>query len=144
MQVHKHWTSQQITTRGPPLTMPVFCLNRPKLLLNSGPNRIPSEKENHLTGIYDLVVVLTHKGRSADSGHYVAWVKQESGQKWIEFDDDNPIRQREEDIVKLSGGESHLGYEFIEVCSWKGLDIILGNADSQSGVTLYLKLSIEV
>ena len=34
----------------------------------------------HLTGIYDLVAVLTHKGRSADSGHYVAWVKQE---KWL-------------------------------------------------------------
>lgn len=24
--------------------------------------------------------------------------------KWIEFDDDNPIPQREEDITKLSGG----------------------------------------
>jgi ubiquitin carboxyl-terminal hydrolase 14 len=33
-----------------------------------------------MTGVYDLVAVLTHKGRSADSGHYVAWVKQESGQ----------------------------------------------------------------
>jgi ubiquitin carboxyl-terminal hydrolase 14 len=33
-----------------------------------------------MTGIYDLVAVLTHKGRSADSGHYVGWVKQESGQ----------------------------------------------------------------
>ncbi|KAJ6327547.1 hypothetical protein OIU78_014421, partial [Salix suchowensis] len=63
----------------------------------------PSDKESHLTGIYDLVAVLTHKGRSADSGHYVAWVKQESG-KWIEYDDDNPIPQREEDITKLSGG----------------------------------------
>ena len=38
-----------------------------------------SEKGTHMTGIYDLVSVLTHKGRSADSGHYVAWVKQESG-----------------------------------------------------------------
>lgn len=37
------------------------------------------EKEKHLTGVYDLVAVLTHKGRSADSGHYVAWVKQENG-----------------------------------------------------------------
>ncbi|CAI9114281.1 OLC1v1014963C1 [Oldenlandia corymbosa var. corymbosa] len=37
-------------------------------------------KESLLTGIYDLVAVLTHKGRSADSGHYVAWVKQENGQ----------------------------------------------------------------
>jgi uncharacterized UBP type Zn finger protein len=26
------------------------------------------------TGFYDLVSVLTHKGRSADSGHYVSWV----------------------------------------------------------------------
>lgn len=24
--------------------------------------------------------------------------------KWIEYDDDNPIPQREEDITKLSGG----------------------------------------
>ncbi|TYJ13702.1 hypothetical protein E1A91_A10G067700v1 [Gossypium mustelinum] len=64
---------------------------------------VPSDKETSLTGIYDLVAVLTHKGRSADSGHYVAWVKQENG-KWIEFDDDNHIPQQEEDIVKLSGG----------------------------------------
>ncbi|XP_028107783.1 ubiquitin carboxyl-terminal hydrolase 6-like [Camellia sinensis] len=33
------------------------------------------EKEMHLTGIYDLVAVLTHKGRSADSGHYVDWAR---------------------------------------------------------------------
>lgn len=37
------------------------------------------EKEAQMTGIYDLVAVLTHKGRSADSGHYVGWVKQENG-----------------------------------------------------------------
>ena len=35
-------------------------------------------KQEHFTGIYDLVSMLTHKGRSADSGHYVAWVKQEN------------------------------------------------------------------
>ncbi|KAG4182978.1 hypothetical protein ERO13_A09G080500v2 [Gossypium hirsutum] len=76
---------------------------------------VPSDKETRLTGIYDLVAVLTHKGRSADSGHYVAWVKQESG-KWIEFDDDNPIPQREEDIVKLSGGgDWHMAY----ICMYK-------------------------
>ena len=28
------------------------------------------------------MAVLTHKGRSADSGHYVAWVKQDDGQ-WV-------------------------------------------------------------
>jgi uncharacterized UBP type Zn finger protein len=44
-----------------------------------------SDNESHLTGIYDLVAVLTHKGRSADSGHYVAWVKQESGKFSVKF-----------------------------------------------------------
>ncbi|KAK6264195.1 hypothetical protein SCA6_019629 [Theobroma cacao] len=80
-----------------------------------------SDKESRLTGIYDLVAVLTHKGRSADSGHYVAWVKQESG-KWIEFDDDNPIPQREEDIVKLSGGgDWHMAY----ICMYKARTIAM-------------------
>ncbi|KAG6551766.1 hypothetical protein Mapa_006857 [Marchantia paleacea] len=71
--------------------------------------------KEELTGVYDLVAVLTHKGRSADSGHYVAWVKQESG-KWVEFDDENPIPQREEDITKLSGGgDWHMAY----ICLYK-------------------------
>ncbi|XP_008797866.1 ubiquitin carboxyl-terminal hydrolase 6 [Phoenix dactylifera] len=74
-----------------------------------------SEKKVQLTGIYDLVAVLTHKGRSADSGHYVGWVKQESG-KWIQFDDDNPSPQREEDITRLSGGgDWHMAY----ICMYK-------------------------
>ncbi|XP_024026765.1 ubiquitin carboxyl-terminal hydrolase 6 [Morus notabilis] len=74
-----------------------------------------SQKETQVTGVYDLVAVLTHKGRSADSGHYVAWVKQESG-KWIEYDDDNPIPRREEDITKLSGGgDWHMAY----ICMYK-------------------------
>lgn len=75
----------------------------------------PSDKDTQLTGIYDLVAVLTHKGRSADSGHYVAWVKQENG-KWIEYDDDSLILQREEDITKLSGGgDWHMAY----ICMYK-------------------------
>lgn len=78
-----------------------------------------TDKETKLTGVYDLVAVLTHKGRSADSGHYVAWVKQESG-KWIEYDDDNPIPQREEDITKLSGGgDWHMAY----ICMYKARSI---------------------
>jgi uncharacterized UBP type Zn finger protein len=28
------------------------------------------------TGNYELVAVVTHKGRSADGGHYVGWVHQ--------------------------------------------------------------------
>ncbi|KAF7123585.1 hypothetical protein RHSIM_Rhsim12G0192600 [Rhododendron simsii] len=73
------------------------------------------DKEMHLTGIYDLVAMLTHKGRSADLGHYVAWVKQESG-IWMKYDDRNPIPQQEEDITKLSrGGDWRMAY----MCMYK-------------------------
>ncbi|XP_043707026.1 ubiquitin carboxyl-terminal hydrolase 6-like isoform X2 [Telopea speciosissima] len=73
------------------------------------------DKQAQFTGIYDLIAVLTHKGRSADSGHYVAWVKQDNG-KWILYDDDNPTPQREEDITKLSGGgDWHMAY----ICMYK-------------------------
>ncbi|XP_064957716.1 ubiquitin carboxyl-terminal hydrolase 6-like isoform X1 [Musa acuminata AAA Group] len=54
-----------------------------------------------LTGIYDVVAVLTHKGRSAD---YVFWVKQENAPfdagKWIQYDDHNPIPRRVERILQ--------------------------------------------
>jgi ubiquitin carboxyl-terminal hydrolase 14 len=65
---------------------------------------------------YNLVAVLIHKGRSVDSGHYyVAWVKQDSG-KWIEFDDEQPILQKEDNITKLSGGgDWHMAY----ICFYK-------------------------
>ncbi len=36
------------------------------------------------TGMYELAAVLTHKGRSADSGHYVAWVKQSPGRLYYQ------------------------------------------------------------
>lgn len=39
------------------------------------------------TGKYELVGVLTHQGRSADSGHYISWTHQ-TGEKWAQFDDD--------------------------------------------------------
>lgn len=69
-----------------------------------------SERTSQITGIYDLVAVLTHKGRSTDSGHYVAWVKQENG-KWIEYDDHNANSKKEDDITRLSGGgDWHMAY----------------------------------
>ena len=31
------------------------------------------------SGYYELNAVLTHKGRSSSSGHYVAWVRRKGG-----------------------------------------------------------------
>lgn len=62
------------------------------------------------TGRYDLQAVLTHKGRSADSGHYVAWVKQGDG-TWIQFDDDQLIVRKAEEVQTLAGGgDWHMAY----------------------------------
>lgn len=73
----------------------------------------PETETDHtgaLTGRYDLIAVLTHKGRSADSGHYVGWVKQADG-SWVEFDDDTMIPRKDEDILQLGGGgDWHTAY----------------------------------
>ena len=31
------------------------------------------------TGFYELLAVVSHQGRSAEGGHYVAWVKRDAG-----------------------------------------------------------------
>lgn len=62
------------------------------------------------SGYYELQAVLTHKGRSSNSGHYVAWVRYK-GESWMECNDDtiNPIHV--EDVMKLSGGgDWHTAY----------------------------------
>jgi uncharacterized UBP type Zn finger protein len=33
-------------------------------------------------GNYELFAIVTHKGRFADGGHYMAWVRQE-GDNWL-------------------------------------------------------------
>ena len=55
------------------------------------------------TGAYELVGVVTHKGRSADGGHYIGWVHA-SGEDWIECDDDICTAVKTEDIMNLKGG----------------------------------------
>ena len=47
---------------------------------STAPASASASASGELTGQYELLSVLTHKGRSADSGHYVGWVKQEDGE----------------------------------------------------------------
>ena len=42
------------------------------------------------TGLYKLQAVLTHIGRSADSGHYIAWVRM-NDEIWLKFDDNKSV-----------------------------------------------------
>jgi len=72
----------------------------------------PASYENK-TGWYDLWAVLSHQGRSADGGHYVAWVRQEGGDDWLEFNDAEVRPRRREEISALSGkggADWHIAY----------------------------------
>jgi len=65
------------------------------------------------SGYYELQAILTHKGRSSNSGHYVAWVKHK-GDTWIECNDDDVSPVHVEDVMKLSGGgDWHCAYLLI-------------------------------
>ncbi len=71
-----------------------------------------SDLGSNNSGYYTLQAVLTHKGRSSSSGHYVAWVKHTNG-SWIKFDDSDVVPVTEEDILKLSGGGNYLNLYMI-------------------------------
>lgn len=54
--------------------------------------------------------IVTHKGRSSNSGHYVGWVCLEEN-KWVKCDDDDVEPVSEEDVFRLSGGgDWHCAY----------------------------------
>jgi len=76
-------------------------------------------------GQYELFAVVTHKGRDADGGHYMAWVKaasnsgksqkiadtEEENEDWFVFDDDEVSPCKTEDVLKLKGGgDWHMSY----------------------------------
>lgn len=62
------------------------------------------------SGYYTLQAVLTHRGRSSSSGHYVAWVRQKSD-TWLKCDDETVSPVTSEDVLKLSGGgDWHCAY----------------------------------
>jgi len=64
------------------------------------------------TGLYELCGLVTHKGRTTESGHYVGWVKTVKGM-WLKYDDDVVSEVPEEEIKKLTGkggSDWHIAY----------------------------------
>ncbi|CAH1393070.1 unnamed protein product [Nezara viridula] len=62
------------------------------------------------SGLYTLQAVLTHRGRSSSSGHYVAWIKH-TNDTWMKCDDDVVTPVPKESILKLcGGGDWHVAY----------------------------------
>ena len=70
------------------------------------------------TGNYQLIGVVTHKGRSADGGHYIGWVHA-SGDDWLQCDDDIVTVVKTDDILALrGGGDWHTAY----LCFYRKLE----------------------
>lgn len=67
---------------------------------------------NDFRGHYELMGCVTHKGRSADSGHYIGWVRQSPGsEKWWKYDDETVSEVSTPDILALKGGgDWHTAY----------------------------------
>ena len=60
----------------------------------------------------ELYAVVTHKGRSADSGHYMAWVRHGGvgSSKWLVYDDD-AVSETDTEYVTMTlkgGGDDHM------------------------------------
>lgn len=65
------------------------------------------ETKENPSSVYELQSVITHQGSSADSGHYQAFVKDESdleGDRWWKFNDNKVSTVNKEKIEMLSGG----------------------------------------
>ncbi len=69
------------------------------------PEFIGSALPTGFTGLYELHSIVSHKGRGADSGHYIGWVRQSPGsQFWWKYDDDKVSEVDTEEILNLKGG----------------------------------------
>ncbi|KAJ7058011.1 hypothetical protein C8F01DRAFT_1027429 [Mycena amicta] len=79
----------------------------------------PSLKDNvgaSVTGLYELVAIVTHKGAAADAGHYIGFVKKsafhpsvlgeetEADEDWYKFDDDKVSVFPKDKLATLDGG----------------------------------------
>ncbi|BGP19776.1 hypothetical protein JCM10213_006438 [Rhodosporidiobolus nylandii] len=86
---------------------------------------LEADRGANVSGLYELVGIVSHKGASADGGHYVAWCaasrnkdstepewdEDPDKQEWFKFDDDKVSLVSRDKILGLEGGgEDHSAY----------------------------------
>lgn len=83
----------------------VFTSTSLKAAAPSGNPFEPQGLPANFTGMYELHSLVTHKGRTADGGHYIGWVRQEPGSsKWWQYNDDKVSETDIAEIKLLCGG----------------------------------------
>jgi ubiquitin carboxyl-terminal hydrolase 14 len=69
-------------------------------------------KEGLETGYFELVGTVTHLGHSVESGHYMAWIK-ENEEEWTKYDDNTVYQQSSEKVTQLRGGQPNLEIAYV-------------------------------
>lgn len=104
LEDHKLDVAQKLNLQHPDVA------NKPPKVTKQEPFSFPDDPGSNNSGYYSLQAVLTHKGRSTSSGHYVAWIRRK-GDEWFKCDDDKVSVVTTEEILKLSGGgDWHTAY----------------------------------
>merc|ERR1712194_95140 len=95
------------------------------------PNKKPLK--NFTTGMYELIGAISHKGRSAEGGHYVSWVRS---RRASDEADDEVFEEGKKGKKKAPTGSSEdtwFLYDDEDVSSYKYKDIVGMNIDLQGG-----------
>ncbi len=71
-------TLKKVNKKIPPST-----LDEAAILLSLGVSDV--EEGTNPSGQYELAAVLTHMGRTADSGHYMGWIRYPDSDIWCMF-----------------------------------------------------------
>lgn len=66
------------------------------------PHSFEDDPGSNNSGYYELIAVVTHEGRTANSGHYVAWARVDKD-TWACYNDDKVTTHNSERVIKLSG-----------------------------------------
>merc|ERR1712154_191160 len=78
-----------------------------------------SDPKELVTGYYELCGIITHKGRSANSGHYIGYSKDSARNKWLKFDDEDVTEIKSDDVKQLYGGGDH---QMAFLCLFRRID----------------------
>merc|ERR1712130_444920 len=72
-----------------------------------------------VSGYYELCGIVTHKGRSANSGHYIGYSRDSARGKWLKFDDEDVTEIKPDDIKQLYGGGD---FQMAFLCIFRRID----------------------
>lgn len=143
-RVNAHWRALEAAAVGAPAADMAMDVDSGAAVAiggddDDGYSELPAavRARDNLTGRYELFAVITHEGRTAEGGHYVAWIKDDASAAdaaalgfktplfasatakeagaaaagWLVFDDETVARVGADKIKKLhGGGDYHMAY----------------------------------